>query len=77
MTSDDLTPDQLRKISDRVRGLLGYLHRLRSRMQDNGFPLDDDLYRLVTDAEDVVHRLSVDVHYRSCGSGVGRKPRAK
>ena len=47
--------------------MLGYLHRLKGRMESEAFPVADDLYRLVDAAEDSMHRLSVRVHYRACG----------
>jgi hypothetical protein len=54
--------------------MLGYLGRLARRMEERGFPPDDPYYLLVLRAQDAVHRLSVETHYRSCTSGVGRKP---
>ena len=77
MTGNDLTKAQLAKVSEHIRGMLGYLYRLKARMEATGFPLEDDLYRLVANAEDAVHRLSIDVHYRSCEGGVFREPRTK
>jgi hypothetical protein len=68
MDSSRLTVEQLREL-DRVIGRqLGYLHRLRSRMERTGFPRDDELRQLVTDAEDRMHRLSVALHYAVCAA---------
>jgi hypothetical protein len=72
MDSDDLTPEQAGTL---YRGLVGgmtYLLRLRTRMEKTGFKPDDPVYRLVCQAYDAMHRLSIDLHYRSCKSGVGR-----
>ena len=52
--------------------MLGYLVRLRQRMEKVGFLPGDPLYRLVREAEDKVHHLSVELHYRSCGGRVGK-----
>lgn len=46
------------------------------RMQEAGFPPDDELFRLVCKAYESVYYLTVRVHYLSCASGVGspRRP---
>jgi hypothetical protein len=43
--------------------MLGYLHRLKGRMDATGFVPSDPLYRLVGEAFDAVHWLSVALHY--------------
>jgi hypothetical protein len=50
---------------------MNYLIRLQTRMEKVGFPPDDRLYKLVANAYDAAHRLSVEIHYLSC-KGVGR-----
>jgi hypothetical protein len=35
-------------------------------MDANSLPPDDELRLLANNAEDAMHRLSVNVHYRSC-----------
>jgi hypothetical protein len=65
MRSDDLTKAQCRALSNKLAGMLGYLGRLKKRMTSRGFPHNDPLLQLVLTAEDAMHRLRVDVHYRS------------
>jgi hypothetical protein len=61
-----------------IRRALGpaqrYLFRLRQRMSEVGFSRSDRLYQLVCNAHDAVFHLSIELHYLSCGSGVGRAP---
>jgi len=72
---DRLTPDQARKIHDAIGPTLGYLARLLKRMDQTNLRLrDPNLYRLVRAAEDALHSLTVELHYQSCGHGVGRPP---
>jgi hypothetical protein len=77
MTSDDLTPEQAQILCDAVRRSLRYLGRLQDRMRKAGFPPDDLLLQIVTKAFSVVHHLSIDLHYRSCKSGVSRPSKRK
>jgi hypothetical protein len=65
MRSDDLSREQCRTLENKLGPMLGYLHRLKKRMQSKGFPPDDPLVSLVGNAEDAMHRLHVDVHYRA------------
>ena len=67
-----LTREQAAAVAKSVGPLLGYLVRLRQRMEKVGFLPGDPLYRLMRDAEDKLHALSVELHYRSCAGGVGR-----
>jgi hypothetical protein len=77
MTGDDLTAAQLEAISMRIRSMLGYLNKLKRRMDANSFPADDELRLLVNDAEDAMHRLGVSVHTRSCAAVTrGKKGKA-
>jgi hypothetical protein len=72
---DRLTPDQARKIRDAVGPATGYLWRLTDRLVKVGLDVrDPKLYRLATAALDAMHSLSVELHYQSCGHGVGRPP---
>ncbi len=73
MRSDDLTPLQLQAIRTGLTPLARYLAKLRARMCERGFEADDELLALVTKADNAVDRLSIELHYRSCKSGVGRK----
>jgi hypothetical protein len=68
----NLTREQSAVLSAKIGPMLGYMVRLRQRMEKVGFLPGDLLYRLVREAEDKVHHLSVELHYRSCDGGVGR-----
>jgi hypothetical protein len=52
--------------------MLGYLNRLKKRMEARRFPSDDRQFQTVLRAYDAIHELNVHVHYLSCESGVGR-----
>ena len=69
MDRTTLTRDQAQAVSQVIRVQLGYLFKLRERMRAAGFPHDDPLLAKVDAAYDAVHRLSVDLHYLSCGMG--------
>jgi hypothetical protein len=73
MNSSDLTPEQAAVVAEQVRRSLRYLTTLRERMERQHFPPHDELLRLVIRAEDAIHRLWVDLHYRSCRDGVWRQ----
>ena len=64
----NLTREQAAAVAKSVGPMLGYLDRLRQRMEKVGFLPGDPLYVLVREAEDKIHHLSVELHYRSCGS---------
>jgi hypothetical protein len=68
----NLTREQAAALSAKVGPILGYLVRLRQRMDKVGLLPGDPLYVLVREAENKLHHLSVELHYRSYGSGVGR-----
>jgi hypothetical protein len=72
MDSTMLKPWQARVIYQALHPLLGYLHRLRKRMERRGFPPDDKLLKLTEKACDAIHALAIELHYRSCQGGVGR-----
>jgi len=67
-----LQPWQARRIHQAFQPSVGYLHRLKSRMLKVGFIQDDLLYQLVSQAYDTIQVLSMQLHYLSCKSGVGR-----
>ena len=76
MDSSDLKTWQAERIHKRLVPTLGYLHTLRTRMDQRGFPGEQDkLYRLVQTAYDALHALSIETHYMSCERGVGRESR--
>jgi hypothetical protein len=72
MNSNQLRPWQARKIRKALQPALGYLARLQRRMELTGFPPNDPLYVATVKAQKALERLLIDLHYRSCESGVGR-----
>ena len=75
MQSDELTPDQCEIMRDSIGRQKAYLFRLKQRMEAECFHPQDPLYRKTCRACDAVLDLWVDLHYRSCKSGVGRSSR--
>jgi hypothetical protein len=76
MRSEQLTEAQIEALHAKVRPTLEYLGRLEQRMVDQQFPEADRLLRMVREAHEAIYSLSVELHYLSCDSGVGR-PRRK
>jgi hypothetical protein len=61
---------------DKIGPILGYLNRLKERMNEV-FARNDPLFREVIDAAYALHRLNVSIHYLSCGKtggGIGGYP---
>jgi hypothetical protein len=74
MRREDLTREQAEAIKRKIVPMLGYLNRLKRRMNEV-FARDDRLFAEVIDAADALHRLNVSIHYLSCGkSGSGGYP---
>jgi hypothetical protein len=72
---DRLTIDQAAKIKEALGPATGYLWRLVDRLVKVGLDVrDPKLTKLATDARDAMHALGVELHYQSCGHGVGRPP---
>jgi hypothetical protein len=65
MTSDDQSPERCDALSKQIGPMLGYLGWLSKRMAKAGIPPGDPQSVLICRAEDAMHRLRVDVHYRS------------
>ena len=72
MDADMLRPWQAERMLEVLRPTLGYLSRLQRRMEKVGFLPTDPLYVQVRLAYDSMHSLCMDLHYRSCKSGVGK-----
>jgi hypothetical protein len=75
MNSEQLRPWQARKIRKALVPALGYLTRLQRRMELTGFPPNDPLYVATVKAQTALESLLIDLHYRSCQSGVGSPSR--
>jgi hypothetical protein len=69
----DVTREQNDALMAQLRPMRPYLGRLQKRMEKVGFLPDDQSLKLVTQARDAMHDLSVDLHYESCRHQVGRK----
>ena len=68
-----MKPWQAKALYAAIRPALGYLCRLRDRMEKRGFSPTDKLVRLTVTAYDALHALSIELHYLSCEAGVGRQ----
>jgi hypothetical protein len=73
MDSRDLTPEQLRALTERLRPMLGYLTRLCERMDAEGFPPHDKLLRTACEAQDRLQHLLTVLHYLGCPETTGRR----
>jgi hypothetical protein len=73
MDSTKIKPWQARRMHTTLLPALGYLCRLRERMEKRGFPPNDKLLKLTVAAYNAIHSLTVELHYMSCESGVGRE----
>jgi hypothetical protein len=71
MANKRLTTEQAHALGAQIGPMLGYLYRLRTRIDKVGIIPDDELRRLVENAYDSMHALNVAVHYASVGCGVG------
>jgi len=72
---DRLTTDQAAKIKEALGPATGYLWRLVDRLVTVGIDVRDPrLMKLATEAWEAMHALGVELHYPSCGHGVGRQP---
>jgi hypothetical protein len=71
MDADDLTPEQCAELPARLRPTLYYLSRVRTRMDRRHFPPQDELRLKVQAACEAMHRLTVDLHYRTCPGRAG------
>ena len=74
MDSDSLQPWQCEAIAKALFPGANYIVRLKARMERRGFRPDDPIYRLVVTLHDTMQALRMQLHYRSCESGVGRPP---
>ena len=77
MTSDDVTAAQADALANRVGPMLGYLTRLRERMQQRAWAASDPLYAEVIAAREAMHRLHLTLRELSRKRAVacqGRRP---
>ena len=74
MTGDELTCEQVERISESLRPSLAYLSRLLTQMEQE-FPADDPLLERVRVAKNAMQDLAMALHYQGC-SGVGPPPKS-
>ena len=75
MTSDDLTPEQIAALTDKLMPYLGWVRALCERC-DKQLPASDPLWIAAHQAHDGALALRVALHYAAVKDGVGRKSRA-
>jgi hypothetical protein len=75
MDDKRITSEQAEKLGERIGPTMNYLMRVRDRMDKTGLHRDE-LYELVSQAFDRMHHLSVALHYRHIGHGVGKAEQA-
>ena len=73
MRSDDLPREQLDRLRLRLRPSLGYLSRLKTRMERRGFSVHDKMFALVLKSHAAMQELVMEIHYLACDSGVARR----
>jgi hypothetical protein len=69
-----LTRKQAEAFRDKIGPMLRFLLFCRSRLDQRGFDSNGRLYKLVDATHDALHKLHMELHYISCGSGVGEPP---
>lgn len=74
MDCEDLTGEQLDELKDQVGRHRRYCQSLLARIEQRGFPYDDELRQRVSRVCDDLHSLWITLHYLSC-SGTGRAAR--
>jgi hypothetical protein len=75
MNSEDIKTWQAKKVNEKIGPTLGYLTRLKARLDKRGFKSSDPFYQIVAKAQDALQHLVTETHYLSCKSGVGRPAR--
>ncbi|HEX4588561.1 MAG TPA: hypothetical protein VH120_01450 [Gemmataceae bacterium] len=63
---------QAERIQRVINPTVGYLYRLRTRLEQNGRPPSDPLYQFVRAAFDSLQSLSIDLHYRAVDDAADR-----
>jgi len=70
VTAVHLSCEQAEVVKDRITPMLGYLSKLRRRMEQ--LRMDDQLYHDVVRAQMAMQDLHSRLHYLTCEHGVGR-----
>jgi hypothetical protein len=71
MNSKDFTREQAQQIRESLLPALGYLSRLKQRMDQTRFPSDDPVYRDVLKAQEAMQGLTMRLHYLTCSGATG------
>jgi len=72
MNSNDLRPDQLAAIQERLGELLHYIDKLRQRMQHKSFPDDDPLWIHAGKVRDTTQALITELRQLAAGARMVR-----
>jgi hypothetical protein len=72
MRCRDLTTAQAEALMAQVGKRLRYLGRLCERLNQRGFPPDDELFAAAMKAYNAVYELHVRCHYAGCKQGVAK-----
>jgi hypothetical protein len=74
MAYRQLTPAQANALRERFQPTLRFLLLCKRRLDERGFDPRGKFYQSVCNAHDAMHTLHLELHYESCGRGVGRPP---
>jgi hypothetical protein len=66
-----LTTKQAEALRDRIRPMVSFLHRCLRRLDARGFDDKGVIYQAIDKAYCALHKLHIELHYESCGHGVG------
>jgi hypothetical protein len=74
MERPTITSTQATAFRDKIRPMLYFLYRCRSRLDSRGFDQKSTVYEAIDKAYSAMHELHITLHYHSCGRGVWRRP---
>ena len=77
MDSSSLAEQQAEVLRNRVGRMLCYVGRMMKRMQLQGWPPDDPVYKGTRNAEKVLHDLHVQLIYLAAPAGTAGRSNAK
>jgi hypothetical protein len=72
MERPHLTPKQAEALRDRIWPMLHFVGRCRRRLEALGFDQKGPIYQAINKTYSALHELHMNLHYESCGHGVGR-----
>jgi hypothetical protein len=74
MSFTRLTRKHAEPFRDKIQPMLRFLLLCKRRMDARGFDPKSRLYTIVDSAHSALQSLFVELHYLSCGHGVGERP---